>query len=281
MTGNILSQDVLDKYEAHLRGEEKAGSTIQNYLREVRDFRRWTNGRPVTKALAAEWKNGLLAKKLAPATVNAKLAAVNSLLQFLGLKDCRAKAVKIQRRVFRDAARELTKSEYRRLLETADSLGLDRLALLTETIGATGLRVSEVAYITVEAARNQRADISLKGKVRSILLPQKLCRKLLAYAKRRNIQSGVIFRTKSGAPMSRGQIWREMKNLAKKAGVAASKVFPHNLRHLFAAVFYKASRDIVKLADLLGHSSINTTRMYLVTTGLEHARQIEELGLLL
>lgn len=281
MSGKTISQADIAAYEAYLRGEGKAESTIENYLREVQAFRRWVGRRSVIKTLVADWKEYLLANSLAPATVNAKLAAVNSLLQFLSLKDCQAKAVKIQRRVFRDASRELTKDEYRRLLEAANSLGQDRLALLTETIGATGVRVSEVRYITVEAARNQRADIRLKGKIRSILLPQKLCRKLLKYAKRRKISSGAIFRTKSGSPISRGQIWREMKTLAEKAGVTASKVFPHNLRHLFATVFYRASQDIVKLADLLGHSSINTTRIYLISTGVEHARQIERLGLLL
>lgn len=281
MTEKTLSQADITAYAAYLHGEEKAGSTIENYLRDNRAFRLWLNGRPVTKALVAEWKEQLLAKSLAPATINAKLSAVNSLLQFLGLSECQVKAVKIQRRVFRDASRELSKEEYLCLLNTAQKQGCDRLALLMETICATGVRVSEVRYITVEALQNQRADIALKGKVRSILLPQKLCRKLLKYAKGQNITSGAIFCTRNGTPISRGQIWHEMKSICNAAGVAPSKVFPHNLRHLFATVFYKACRDIVKLADLLGHSSINTTRIYLMTTGTEHAKQIEELGLLL
>lgn len=281
MNEKTLSQADITAYAAYLRGEEKASSTIKNYLRDNQTFRLWLADRPVTKALVAEWKEQLLAKSLAPTTVNAKLSAVNSLLQFLGLGECQAKAVKIQRRVFRDASRELTKDEYYRLLSAAQKQGRDRLVLLMETICATGVRVSEVRYITVEALQSQRADIALKGKVRSILLPQKLCRKLLKYAKRQKISTGEIFRTRSGKPMSRGQIWHEMKAICKAAGVAPSKVFPHNLRHLFATVFYKACRDIVKLADLLGHSSINTTRIYLMTTGTEHARQIEELGLLL
>ena len=231
--------------------------------------------------MVAEWKEHLLARSLAPATINAKLSAVNSLLRFLGLTDCRVKAVKIQRRVFRDASRELTKDEYHRLLGAAQKQGRDRLELLMETICATGVRVSEVLYITVEAVKNRRVDVTLKGKIRSILLPAKLCRKLLKYARRQNIRTGEIFRTRSGRPMSRGQIWREMKSVCQAAEVAPSKVFPHNLRHLFATTFYKACKDIVKLADILGHSSVNTTRIYLVTTGAEHARQIEELGLLL
>lgn len=279
MTGKMLSQADITAYAVWLRGEEKAGSTIENYLRDVQAFRLWLDGRPVTKALVTEWKDHLLAKNLAPATVNAKLAAVNGLLGFLGLSECRVKAVKIQRRVFRDASRELTREEYLRLLNTARTQGRDRLVLLMETICATGVRVSEVCYITVEALRKRRADITLKGKVRSILLPQKLCRKLLKYARQQKIRTGEIFRTKSGSPMSRGQIWREMKSVCEAAGVAPPKVFPHNLRHLFATVFYKTCRDIVKLADVLGHSSINTTRIYLVTTGAEHARQLEKLGL--
>lgn len=281
MNGKMLSQDDITAYAACLRGEEKADSTIENYLRDIQTFRLWLGSKPIAKALMTEWKDHLLSKSFAPATVNAKLAAVNSLLGFLGLSDCRVKTVKIQRRVFREVSRELTRDEYHRLLHAAQKQGRDRLALLMETICATGVRVSEVRYITVEALQNQRADITLKGKVRSILLPRKLCRKLLKYARRQKIRTGEIFRTRSGRPMSRGQIWHEMKSVCKAAGVAPSKVFPHNLRHLFATVFYKTCRDIVKLADLLGHSSINTTRIYLMTTGAEHARQLEELGLIL
>ena len=173
----------------------------------------------------------------------------------------------------------MTQAEYRRLLAAAAEQRQDRLGLLMETICATGIRVSEVQYITVEAARNGRAEIYLKGKIRTILLPAKLCRKLLKYAQKHNTASGEIFLTRSGKPISRRQIWREMKTLCKKAGVESSKVFPHNLRHLFATAFYRACRDIVKLADILGHSSIDTTRIYLMTTGTEHARQLEKLGL--
>ena len=279
MNENVVSQAVMTKYAAYLRSEEKAESTIKNYLRDTLNFRQWANERPITKDLTAQWRSGLLAQNYAPATVNAKIAAVNSLLQFMGLAECHVKAVNIQRCAFRDESRDLTKDEYLKLLETAQNAGCERLELLMEAVCATGVRVSEVHYITVEAARMQRADIALKGKIRSILLPQKLCRKLLKYAKRQNITSGAVFRTRSGKPVSRGQIWAEMKSLCKKAGVAASKVFPHNLRHLFAVVYYKVHRDIVKLADLLGHSSINTTRIYLVTTGAEHARCLERLGL--
>ena len=260
MKNRTLTDADIAAYASFLRQEERAPATIENYLRDIRVFRRWLEDRAVTKERVAEWKEHLLAKALAPATVNAKLSAVSGLLGFLGLGECRVKSVRIQRRVFRDEARELTREEYRRLLNTAQRQGLDRLLLLMETICATGVRVSEVCHITVEALRDMRADVALKGKVRSILLPRKLCRKLLKYAKRKKITSGEIFRTRSGRPMSRGQIWREMKAICQAAGVAPSKVFPHNLRHLFATVFYRASRDIAKLADLLGHSSIDTTQ---------------------
>ena len=187
--------------------------------------------------------------------------------------------LKVQRRLFRDAGRELTRQEYERLLAAARARGQERLALLMEAICATGIRVSEVRYITVEAAQRGRTEISLKGKIRTILLPGKLCRKLLKYARKYKTVSGEIFLTRNGTSLSRRQIWTELKRLCKSAGVESAKVFPHNLRHLFATIFYRACKDIVRLADVLGHSSIETTRIYLVTSGAEHARQLERLGL--
>ena len=209
------------------------------------------------------------------------LAALNSLFRFLTWEECRVKFLKIQRRMFREPDRELTRPEYDRLLAAAQAAGLERLALLMETICATGVRVSEVKYFTVEAARRGRAEIRLKGKIRTILLPNKLCRKLLKYAKKQKTVSGEIFLTRNGTSLSRRQIWAELKQLCRRARVSPSKVFPHNLRHLFAATFYKACKDIVRLADVLGHSSIETTRLYLVTTGTEHIRLLEKLGLVL
>ena len=270
-----IIQSHIAAYEQFLRQEERAPATIEKYLRDVRSFVSWLDGRPADKQLAAEWKTCLLSQGLLPATVNGKVSAVNGLFRFLGWEDCRVKFLKLQRRAFRDASRDLTKSDFERLRSAAS----ERLALLLEAICATGIRVSEVRYITVEAAQDGRVDISLKGKIRTILLPGKLCRKLLKFARQQKIASGEIFLTKDEKSLSRHQIWREMKLLCKKAGVEASKVFPHNLRHLFAVTFYKATRDIVKLADLLGHSSINTTRIYLLTTGTEHVRQLEKLGL--
>ena len=204
---------------------------------------------------------------------------MNKFLKFLDRKECCVKYLRIQRRLFRGTDRELTRADYIRLLETANDMGKTRLALLMETICATGVRVSEVRYITVEAVREGRAEISLKGKVRTILIPGKLCRKLQKYAKKQKIVSGEIFLTRNGKGLSRRQIWAEMKGLCVRADVAFSKVFPHNLRHLFAQAFYRVCRDVVKLADVLGHSSIETTRIYLISTGEEHARQLERLGL--
>ena len=190
------------------------------------------------------------------------------------------KYLRVQRRLFRNRERELEKGEYLRLLETAESQGKRRLALLMETICATGIRVSEVRYITVEAVQMGRAEVSLKGKIRTILIPNKLCRKLQKYARQQKTVSGEIFLTRNGKGLTRRQIWAEMKALSGQAGVAATKVFPHNLRHLFARSFYRCSRDVAKLADVLGHSSIDTTRIYLISSGVEHARQLERLGLI-
>jgi len=281
MKGKLLAETQIMAYAGCLRSEEKAASTIANYLRDIHFFTNWLNGRPVTKEIVSGWKEHLLELKLAPTTINAKLSSLNSLFAFLGWNDCRVKSMKIQQRAFRDASRELTKEDYIRLLNAAKGLGRERLELMMETICATGIRVSELSYITVEAAINQQAIVNLKGKVRTIMLPPKLCRKLEKFARKNHISSGVIFRSKNGNPISRCQVWREMKALCKTAGIPPAKVFPHNLRHLFATAFYRACRDIVKLADLLGHSSVNTTRIYLKTTGAEHARYLEKLNLIL
>lgn len=274
-----LSNNEIAQYEAYIRDEERAPATMEKYLRDIRAFAAWLEGRPVTKELVVVWKEHLLSQGQAPATVNSKLSAINGLFHFLGWDECRVKFLKLQRRMFRDTAKELNRDEYQRLLEAAQTRGQQRLELLLETICSTGIRVSEVRYITVEAAQVGRADVSLKGKIRTILLPGKLCRKLLKYAKKQKTVSGEIFLAKDGRSLTRRQIWREMKGLCTLAGVAPSKVFPHNLRHLFAATFYRATRDIVKLADVLGHSSIETTRIYLLTTGTEHSRQLDRLGL--
>lgn len=275
-----LTMEQVEKFEAYLHNEEKSAGTIEKYMRDVRAFALWLGETPVTRQATADWKAHLLAEKYAPVTVNSMLSALNSFFRFMGWQDCRARFLRIQRRVFREPDKELTRGEYQSLVETAKKLGQERLALIMETICAAGIRVSEIRYITAEAARAGRAEIHLKGKIRIILLPSKLCRKLLGFARKQGIALGEIFLTSSGKSLSRRQIWAEMKRLCCHARVAASKVFPHNLRHLFARTFYKASRDIAQLADVLGHLSIETTRIYLLSTGREHARQLERLQLI-
>ena len=267
-------------FQKQLHREERDESTVEKYVREVRQFASWLGKGGIRKETVSEWKEQLRQSGYKPETVNGKLSAVNKFLSCMGWGECCVKYLKIQRRLFRSTGRELTKDEYTRLVETAQGLGKTRLALLIETICATGIRVSEVKYITAEALRAGRADISLKGKIRTVLLPGKLCRKLQKYAKKQKITSGEVFLTRSGKGISRRQIWAEMKALCKQARVAPSKVFPHNLRHLFARTFYRVSRDVAKLADVLGHSSIETTRIYLISTGAEHVRQLERLGLI-
>lgn len=268
------------EFSRYLREEERETATIDKYSRDVKDFFIWLKDREISRERIAEWKQHLRRVGRKPVTINGKLSALNKFLSFLGRNDCRIKYLKIQRRLFRSTEKQLTKQEYIRLLETAHSLGRERLALLMETICATGIRVSEVKYITAEAIRAGRTEIALKGKIRTILLPGKLCRKLKKYAGKRKIVSGEVFLTRNGKGMSRRQIWAEMKSLCEKAGVAPSKVFPHNLRHLFAQTFYRVCRDVAKLADVLGHSSIETTRLYLISTEAEHVRQMERMGLI-
>ena len=274
-----ITEETLAAFARQLGEEERSPATLEKYLREVRQFAAFLGGREVTRELAAAWREELSARQ-SPATVNGKLTALDRLLAFLGWEDCRVKHLRVQRQLFRDSARELSREEYARLVETARRLGRGRLSLLMETICATGIRVSEVSYITTEAVREGRTEIALKGKIRTILLPGKLCRKLEKYARQKKITSGELFLTRSGRPMSRKQIWAEMKGVCRAAGVAPSKVFPHNLRHLFARCFYRVSRDVAKLADVLGHSSIETTRIYLISTGAEHARTLDQLRLI-
>lgn len=275
---SIITTERIDAYCLSLLADERSAGTISKYRRDLTAFARWLDGRAVTKETAAGWKSHLSQQGYAPRTVNSMLASLNGFCRFAGLP-IKVKFLKIQRQIFRDSAKELTKEEYDRLLAAARESGQERLALIMETLCATGIRVSELRYITVEAALAGRATITLKGKIRTILLPVKLCRKLVKYARKQKIAAGEIFLTSSGKGISRRQVWFELKRLCKAAGVEASKVFPHNLRHLFATTFYRACRDIVRLADMLGHSSIDTTRIYLMVSGTEQQRQLDRLGL--
>ena len=275
---NIITQEHIDAYCLSLLADERAAGTVAKYRRDVTAFARWLGGRPVSKENSTGWKAYLLNRGYAPRTINSMLAAVNSFFRFAGW-NIKVKFLKIQRQLFRDATRELNRAEYTQLLAAARSNGQGRLALIMETLCATGIRISELRYITVAAVQQGKATISLKGKIRTILLSTKLCRKLLKYAKKQKIATGEIFLTSSGKGISRRQVWHELKRLCAAAGVESSKVFPHNFRRLFAVTYYKASRDIARLADVLGHSSIETTRIYLTVSGADQARQLDRLGL--
>ncbi len=279
MLKHKLNEECLAAFRQHLYQEERAAATLQKYLRDIELFLAWLGGRAVSKEEVLAWKACLLQRSLAPSTVNNKLSSLNGLFIFLGWHDCRVKFLRLQKRVFRNQRLELTREEYRQLVATALAQGRERLALVIETICSTGIRVSEVRYITVEAACQGLTEVALKGKIRTILLPAKLCRKLRLYAQEQGIPQGQLFRTASGEGLSRRQIWGEMKRLCQAAQVEPSKVFPHNLRHLFALTYYYSHKDLVKLAAILGHSSIETTRLYLISSGVEHAKSIEELGL--
>lgn len=273
-----ITEERIRRFGESLRQREYCQGTVENYVRSVRAFQTWCRG-CFGRAQVLAWKAHLTGRS-APATVNAMLAGINCFFRAQGWEDCAVKPLRIQRRAFSPPERQLNRDEYVRLVRAARTTGNERLALVMETICATGIRVGEVGYITWEAARAGRAEVFLKGKIRMILIPGALCRKLLRYARTRNITSGGIFRTKSGRPLSRTQIWAEMKKLCRRAGVGERKTFPHNLRHLFAKTFYTLYKDVVRLADILGHSSINTTRIYLISDGTEHVRQLERMHLL-
>ena len=274
-----LTEREFDQFEDYLRHDEREESTIEAYLRSLTRFAEWADGRAVTKELAMEWKAALAESGYRPISVNAMLAAVNKFFTCMGREDCKVKYLKLQRQMFRKSEKDLSKEEYQRLVQAAHEKGDLRMELILETICATGIRVGELKYITVEAIRAGVAEIALKGKIRTILLPHRLCRKLQKYAKQQKIASGKIFLTQDGLPVSRQSIWTRMKALCEAAGVERSKVFPHNLRSLFARSFYGSCHDVVRLADVLGHSSIETTRIYLMSTGKEYLRQLDKLGL--
>lgn len=277
MDNKILKEENINAFRIYLVREEKSPATIQKYLRDVWAFQAFTEEREVTKALVMAWKESLVAAAYAPRSVNSMLASLNCMLDFMGWEECRVKNLKVQQQSYCPEEKELTKEEYRRLLEAAE--GQPQLKLVMETICGTGIRVSELRYFTVEAVRTGEIKVSNKGKIRTILIPGKLKKKLLSWAGKNAVSGGVIFVTKKGNPLDRSNIWSKMKKLCEAAGVRASKVFPHNLRKLFARCFYELGKDIAKLADVLGHSSINTTRIYIMTTGTEHRRQLERLGL--
>lgn len=279
MEGKRLNERLILQFSAHLHREEKSGATKEKYLRDIRAFYLYIGESIITKESVIAWKGSLLQKGYAVRSINSMLASVNCLLDFLELPTCKAKNIRTQRKTYCPEDKELTKAEYMRLL--AASRRNEQLNLVIQTICGTGIRVSELRHFTVEAIRYGEVTVDCKNKTRTILVPGKLKSILLNYAKRHNIVSGVIFITRTGKPLNRSNIWSAMKKLCEAAEVKPSKVFPHNLRKLFARTFYGIEKDIAKLADILGHSSINTTRIYIMTTGIEHRRKIERLGLVI
>lgn len=276
----IITKTLTDGFYRKLVSEEKSRATAEKYVRDTKVFSEFIHGGELTKETVIAYKKHLQ-KKYAPRSVNSMLASINSLFEFIDRRDLRVKSMKLQQKVFRPEERELTKAEYTRLCRTAERRGSIRLSLIMQTLCGAGIRVSELRYITVEAVKNGEAVVNCKSKTRVIFIVKELRKKLLRYAAEQNIKTGMIFITKAGKPINRTNIWREMKSLCKAANVNPQKVFPHNLRHLFARVFYGIEKDIAKLADILGHSSINTTRIYIISTGTEHRRRMENMHLIL
>ena len=276
----IITNELIDAYSRHLILEEKSKLTIEKYLRDIKAFKMFINEEEVAKESVIEYKRKLITDNYALRSINSMLASLNSFFDFTGWIDCKVKSIKIQQEIFCSEEKEISKLEYERLTIAAKKKHNERLALLIQTICGTGIRVSELKYITVEAVKNGFAQVNCKGKNRRIFIVKELRKKLLSYAKSKGILEGSVFVTRRGKPMDRSNIWREMKKLCEEAKVSSKKVFPHNLRHLFARTFYKIEKDIAKLADILGHSSINTTRIYIVSTGMEHRRKMENMRLI-
>ena len=274
-----ITNEAINRFKVHLLEEEKSKNTIEKYIRDVTFYMVWLNGREATKLLTLEYKK-FLCEKYAPASVNSVISALNSFFSFMEWYNIRIKALKIHRQMFSNGDKELTKEEYERLLTVAKSKNKKKLYFIMQTICSTGIRVSELRYITTSAVKSGQAVIDCKGKLRVIFLPKKLCGILERYIKENDIKTGPVFVSRSGKPLDRSYIWKMLKRLCEIAGVSSKKVFPHSFRHLFARTYYSLQKDIVRLADALGHSSINTTRIYTIENGEVHRRQIQKLGLL-
>ena len=280
MEGRFITAKAIAKFKEHLILAERSRVTVEKYIRDVKAFAIYVQDNIITKETVIAYKK-YLQENYAVRSVNSMLASINSLFTFSDWHDLKVKSLKLQQQVFCPEEKELTKEEYERLCRTAEKKQNERLNLILQTICGTGIRVSELQYITVEAVKQGEAIVNCKAKTRSVFIVKELKQKLLRYAAKQNIKSGMIFVTRTGKPISRTNIWREMKALCKEANVNPGKVFPHNLRHLFARVFYRLEKDIAKLADILGHSNINTTRIYIISTGTEHRRRMENMRLIL
>ena len=279
MNKRIITDKIVKRFQMYLYEEERSGNTIEKYMRDIQFFCKWLQGRNIDKSVVIEYKKELCGN-YAVKSVNSMLSSINTFFVFMGWCDLKVKTLKIQRRIFADKSKELSKAEYERLLIAAKDKKNERLYYLMQTVASTGLRVSEIKYVTCEAVRQGQAVINCKGKIRQIFLPKNLCKMLKEYTKARNIKSGSVFITRSGRPLDRCAIWKMLKDLCESAGVSKDKVFPHNFRHLFARTFYSLQKDIVRLADILGHSSVETTRLYTMESGTEHIKQLQKLGLL-
>ncbi len=280
MKKRIITNQVLNAFEKYLIENEKAQATREKYMRDLRSFAEYVTDRPLDKPLILDYK-AFLEQTYAVRSANSMLAALNSFFRFLGWHELCVKQFKVQKEAYCSEEKELTKAEYTALVKAAERKKNERLSLVVQTICGTGIRVSELQSITVEAVRRGEAVVTCKGKTRKIFIVKALQKKLLRYAMEQGITAGVLFVTKSGKPLDRSNIWREMKSLCEQADVSPQKVFPHNLRHLFARTFYGIEKDIAKLADILGHSNINTTRIYIITTGAEHQRRMENMRLII
>ena len=276
----IITDSLVENFTLYLRNEERSSATLDKYIRDIKSFKIWCGDRKIEKELMLEYKQYLI-ERYAPASVNSAISSLNSFFEFNECYDLKLRTLKIQKQIFSRPQQELSKEEYMRLLQTAKSRNNKRLYLVMQTICSAGIRVSELKFITVAAVRERQVTINCKGKMRVVMLPKQLCKMLLDYTKEEKILSGSVFVTRNKKPIDRSNIWRDMKELCESAGVDKNKVFPHNLRHLFARTYYSLQKDIVRLADILGHSSVNTTRIYTMESGEEHRKHIQKLGLLL
>ena len=275
-----MLQEKFNSYLAELYSCEKSNATIAKYAHDVKCFLQYSHKESVTKRTVNDYKQ-YLAEKYCLSTTNSMLVALNSFFKFCGRYDLCVKLFKIQKDAFRKEERELSREEYRRLVITAQKQKDQRLSLVIQTVCGTGIRISELKFITVQAVRCGKATVTAKGKTRTVYIIKSLRDKLTRYIKLNNIKEGPVFVSKNGNPLNRSNIWRDMKKLCKDAEVSPNKVFPHNLRHLFARTFYDLDKDIARLADILGHSSIDTTRIYTAISSLEHSKRLESMRLII
>ena len=275
----VINEEMTEKYLTYQREQERSQATLQKYKHDLNALMDFLKGKELTKTALISWKEHLIGK-YAPASVNAMIAAVNGYVKYMGWMELMVKPLKIQRSLFLEEEKELTREEYVRLVKAAQSKENERLALVIQTICATGIRVSELKFVTVEAVQSGRAEISNKGKLRIVFLPEGLRKLLRRYIRNQKKTAGAVFTTRTGRPLDRSNIWRDMKKLCEDAGVSEKKVFPHNLRHLFARTFYSVEKDLSRLADILGHTNLSTTRIYTAESGMVHARQMERMKLI-